>query len=130
METIAQTSRYSISVDRNKNRMYLTLKGIWLNSDDFPNYKDDLRKATLELSIGYTILTDITQMNIPSDAVKKLHFEAQIIVIEAGLKKTAELEPTGLSRKVAFEEYAEESGMKRRGFNNKKEAEAWLDEQD
>lgn len=128
MKDIANNEYYSIQVDKDKNRMYLTLIGYWKSRSVVPNYVADLQKATQELSRGYTILTDVTQMKTPPQEIAALHTEAQKVVMAAGLKKTAELVGQDVIAKMAIDQFSKQSGMQKGTFANKEEAEAWLDE--
>ena len=128
MKTIAKNDYYAILVDAAKNRLYLTLIGYWKSCSVVPNYIEDLKKATQELSRGYTILTDVIQMKPPPRDVITLHTEAQKVVMAAGLKKTAELVGQDVIAKMAVDRFSKESGMYKGTFDNKEEAEAWLDE--
>jgi len=128
MKTIAKNEYYAILVDTTKNRLYLTLIGFWKSRSVVPNYIEDLKKATKELSRGYAILTDTTRMKAPPPEVVSLHTEAQKVVVAAGLKKTAEVVGQDVFAKMAVDHFSRESGMYKRTFDNKPEAEAWLDE--
>lgn len=126
---IAKTDFYSIEVDTIKNRMYLTIVGFWRNSTVVPNYLDDIKKASRSLSSGFTILTDVSQMKTPSTEVGSLHERAQRLLIEAGLKKTAEIIPDNKAiEKMVLQRLSTKSGMVRSTFYDKATAEAWLDE--
>ena len=95
-----------------------------------PNYLGDLIKAVGELSKDFTILTDVTQMKAPPADVGALHAEAQKVLVDAGLKKTAEVVGQDVITKMAVDRLSRESGMNKGTFGNKKEAEAWLDEKE
>ena len=127
MQIIAQNECYAIQVDKKKNRLYLTLIGYWKSRAVVPNYLEDMKKASLELSQDYTILTDVTQIKTPPQDVVSLHLEAQKLVTTDGLKKTAELVGQDVIVQMAFDRFSRESGMPKGTFVDKQEAEAWLD---
>jgi hypothetical protein len=127
MKTIAQNDYYVIAVDATKNRLYLTLIGYWKSRAEVPKYIEDLKKATRELSKGYTILTDVTKMKAPPQDVVSLHMEAQKVVLAAGLSKTAELVGRDAIAKLAVDRFSRESGMYKGTFDNWREADDWLD---
>jgi len=129
MKAIATTEYYSLAVDQAKNRLYLTINGFWKNRAAVSNYLADLKKATQELSTGYTVFTDVTQMKTPPQDVAALHIEAQKVVVSAGLRKTAELVAQNVAISMPLNRYAKTSGMQRRTFHEREEAEVWLDEQ-
>jgi hypothetical protein len=128
MKEIANNKYYSILIDKDKNRMYLTLIGFWKDRSVVPNYVEDIQKAIQELSRGYTVLTDVTQLKTPPQKVADLHTEAQKVVITTGLKKTAEVVSQDVITKMAIDHYSKQSGMHKGTFGNKEKAEAWLDE--
>ena len=129
IKPIAKTDFYSIEVDTTKNRMYFTIVGFWKNSTVVPNYLDDIKKALRSLSPGFTILTDVSQMKTPSTEVGSLHELAQRLLIEAGLKKTAEIIPDNKAiEKMVLQRLSTKSGMVKSTFHDKATAEAWLDE--
>ena len=130
MKTIAQNDCYVIAVDPSKNRLYLTLIGYWKSRADVPKYIEDLKKATRELSKGYTILTDVTKMKAPPQDVVTLHTEAQKVVLAAGLSKTSELVGSDVFAKMAVDRFSRESGMYKGTFDNWREAEDWLDKKE
>ena len=127
MKEIANNKYYSILIDKNKNRMYLTLFGFWKDRSVVPNYIEDIQKAIQELPKGYTVLTDVTQLKTPPQAISDLHTEAQKVVITSGLKRTAEVVSQDVIAKMALDRYSKRSGMQKGTFGNKDEAEAWLD---
>ena len=127
MKTIVQNERYTIQIDQEKNRLYLTLIGYWKDRSVAPDYLRDLKNAVRSLSQDYTILTDVTQMKTPPQDIVNLHLEAQKQLIADGLKKTAELVGHDIIAKMALDRFSKESGMTKGSFDDKKEAEAWLD---
>lgn len=128
MKTIVENEHYVILVDTTINRLYLTIKGFWESPSVVPNYKEDIAKAVGELSTGYTILLDATQMKTPPPDVAALRVEAQKVAVAAGLKKMAELVGQDVLAKMTLDRISRVSGMNKSTFDNKKEAEAWLDE--
>ncbi len=128
MKTIAQNDYYAILVNTTKNRLYLTLTGYWKSRTVVPNYIEDMKKATQQLSKDYTVLADVTQMKTPPKDVVNLHMEVQKMAIAAGLAKTAEIVGQDVITKMAIDRFSKESGMSKGTFDNKEEAEAWLDE--
>ena len=127
MKEISNNDYYSIKVDENKNRMYLTITGFWKEVSQVPNYLEDLKKATEFLSNEYEILTDIRKMKPPTQEVGALHVKAQKLVIDAGLSKTAEIHPESQLAKMSVDRFSVESGMKKGMFPSIEEAEKWLD---
>ncbi len=128
MKTIAQNDYYAILVNTAKNRLYLTLTGFWKSRSVVPNYIEDMKKATQELSKGYTVLADVTQMKPPPKDVVNVHMEAQTVAIAAGLSTTAEIVSQDVITQMSINRFSKESGMSKGTFDNTEEAEVWLDE--
>ena len=130
MKTIAQNDFYVIAVDPAKNRAYLTLIGYWKSRSDVPKYIDDWRKATRELSKGFTVLSDATRMKAPPQDVVQVHTEAQKVLMANGLSKVAELVGSDVIAKMAIDRFSRESGMYKGTFDNWREADDWLDKKE
>lgn len=95
--------------------MYLTLIGFWKNTSDVPDYIEDIRKATSQLSKGYTVLTDVSKMVTPPQKVWELHLVDQGVVIAGGLSKTAEVLPKNKAiEKTTIDLWSTKSGMEKR----------------
>lgn len=127
---IAKTRNYAISVNKEDSRLYITLKGFWLDPSDVPNYVEHIIQATENLVSPFTSLVDVREMHTPSHLVSDLHIEAQKVTVAAGLARSAEVFPKGISKELAFESYSVESKIVRRGFKSIEEAEKWLDQPD
>jgi hypothetical protein len=124
---IAETDKYLIEIDKSKNRIYLTIKGFWKDVKDVPNYYSDWQRAMEEVTPGFTILMDAREMKTPTPEVAKLRVHAQKMVVDAGVRKMAELVPAGKTEQITLIRYAKESGMKTKSFENRDDSEAWLD---
>ncbi len=127
MIQISKTDFYSINIDPGKNRAYLTFTGFCKSPGDMPNFLADITKAAQGLKKGYTLLTDATLMKTPSEEVSGLHEKSQKIWVEKGLAKTAEIVPESAVLKIALKRYANSTGMQKKEFTNRQEAEKWLD---
>ena len=126
MNTVVSNNYYSIQFDKTKNRFYFSIKGAWLKRDLVPNYLDDWTNAVKLTTPGFTILSDVTDMG--PNMVHDLHIQAQKILVNAGLGRTAEVYKEGsIVAKAQVEQAAQDSGMPMRQFFNKQEAETWLD---
>ena len=126
-QTIAKTDLYSIEIDTVKNRVYLAFTGFCRSPEDMPDFLDNVKKAVQGLKNGFTLLTDASQMKVPSPEVVQLHEKSQKIWIEAGISRTGEVMPESNVVRMALDRYAKTSGMAKQGFKTMKEAEVWLD---
>ena len=127
MKTVAENEYYLLAVDQFRNRIYFTIIGYWRSRTVVPKYLEDMKRATREVSKGFTILTDLTKMKAPPTEVSSLHTEAQKILVAAGLSRTAEVIGRDAITKLSVDRISRESGMLKGTFSDWKEAEDWLD---
>lgn len=128
MTEIAATPFYSIKADTTKNRIYYTIIGTWKSPSDVPNYLEDIKKAIRQIKPGFTILTDLTHAKTAMPEMKKLHEQAQSILISAGLSNVAEVFPEkDYILKMQVDKISETTKMKKQAFGSRKDAEQWLD---
>ncbi len=126
-EKIASNEFYEIEIDKDRNRIYLTVQGYWKSLMEVRSYLRDIRTAVAGLSAGFTIVTDLTQARTPSEETSELHIKAQAYLINAGLARTAEIHPESTVTRMALNRYAQTSGMSKGVFSTLEEAEAWLE---
>ncbi len=129
-QSISETRNYTISVDTSINRLYIVLRGFWLDPSQIPDYVGNISTAVGVLSGPFTALVDVREMHTPGHLVKDIHVAAQKICISSGLRKSAEIFPEGISKQLELEEYSLESKLFRRSFRSIVEAELWLDSTD
>ncbi len=127
MTEITKTEYYALAVDKIKNRIYFSITGFWGNPSVVPNYLRDIERASKEVVRGYTILSDLVKMRTMPPEAGKMHEQAQKILVDAGLAKTAEVLPQNVILKLQLQRHAESSKMTKKVFASKVEAEAWLD---
>lgn len=124
---IAQTPQYEITISKSKNRAYLRILGFWRNPEQVENYLEEWRKALKELKPGFTLLTDAREMKIHPAAVRKVHEDAQALVIDAGLLRVAEVQADKIAE-MQLDGVSADTKMPKKNFNDPLEAERWLDE--
>ena len=125
--SIAQTPQYELSINRIKNRAYLRIIGFWRNTEQVPEYLNEWKKAVAGLRPGFTLLTDAREMKIHPSAVRELHGQAQALILSKGVKKVAELQADKVAE-LQLDGVSKETKMPKRNFNERQEAEKWLDE--
>jgi hypothetical protein len=126
LEMIASNGYYDVSVDVSKNRIYLTIKGYWQAKELVPNYLADVGNAAAMLKPGFTVLANLTRTVPPGREVGSLHLEAQKLLVERGLARSAEVLNDLLLINVASG-YPAASQRTRRIFYDAGFAEVWLD---
>jgi predicted nuclease of restriction endonuclease-like RecB superfamily len=126
LQPIAKTPQYELAISKEKNRAYLKIIGFWRGPEQVAEYISDWNKTIKELSSGFTLLTDATEMKIHPASVRKIHEEAQALIIKRGVKKVAELQADKVAE-MQLDGVSKDTRMPKRNFNNREEAEAWLD---
>ena len=128
-QLIAKNNLYEFHVDVAKNRIYFTPVGDWDSPQDVPNYISDIKKCVSMLSKGYTVLSDITHLGVPSPEVNKLHSDAQEMMRHAGQRKAAIVNKS-MTMNVHLDKVYDSVGkdhFEMGTFNNMDDAENWLD---
>lgn len=130
METkvITDNKHYLLAVNVEKNRAYLKIRGYWRNVDAVPQYVADWKKTVSLLKRGFTLLTDATEMKTHPQDVRKLHEEAQAVLMKAGVARIAELMKDEIAEKQ-LDAVAKVSAFPKKNFRDAVIAEQWLDEQ-
>jgi len=123
---IAATPFYSITADTDKNRIFFSIIGSWKSPSDAPNYLEDWKKALKLVRRGFTVLTDLTQAKVALPEIRKLHEDAQKIVMSAGLSKVAEIFPDDAVLKMQQDRISQATSMTKQVFSDRKAAELWL----
>ncbi|MBK6265520.1 hypothetical protein JKA74_10770 [Marivirga sp. S37H4] len=126
MITIAENKQYTLQVDIDLNRAFLTIVGFWRSRADIPAYLEDWDQAIDLLKPGFTLLTDAREMVIHPSEVREIHAQAHKKIIEFGVKKVAEL-PNEEIAKLQLSGFSAQCGMPKENFSSKAEAMAWLD---
>jgi len=129
-EQIVKNEYYEIQIDRDKNRIYTTLRGYWASLDAVPNFENDFLTAPQMLQPDYTSLIDVRVFKVPgSDVINKFIFIENENSKRYVRKKAARVVSQPLE-KLAADRIGKESGVKESTafFNSLEEAEAWLDE--
>lgn len=127
LQYIAQTPQYELAVAPAKNRAYLKIIGFWRSPEQVSDYITDWKKAIAALQPGFTLLTDAREMKIHPGSVRSVHEEAQALIVQAGVKRVAELQQDKIAE-MQLDGVSKESKMPKMNFNDQEEAERWLDE--
>ena len=124
---INDTKFYRISVAPEKNRAYLKILGFWRSTDVVPDYLNDWTKAMSMLKQSFTLLTDASEMKTHPQDVRKLHEQAQAIILKAGVSKVAEVLKDDVAE-MQLDAVAKTTQFPKKNFKTAEESEKWLDE--
>ncbi len=118
---------YSIIADKEKNRIYLTVVGVWENPGQVPNYNSDMELAVKEIESGFTVLTTLAEEKAPKFGMTNLHKKNQQIMMDAGLSKAAVYLPgRQILQKMTLNVVSKLTGMNVKVFSDRDEALKWL----
>ena len=124
---INDTRFYRISVSPEKNRAYLKILGFWRSTEVVPDYLNDWNKAMSMLKKGFTLLTDASEMKTHPQDVRKLHEQAQAIILKAGVSKVAEVLKDDVAE-MQLDAVAKTTQFPKKNFKTAVDGEKWLDE--
>jgi hypothetical protein len=124
--SIRSNKYYVIEVSKEKNRAYLKIFGFWKNVEVVPDYLADWSKAVSALSKGFTLLTDASEMKTHPQDVRKLHEQAQAILLKAGVSKVAEIVKDDVAE-MQLDAVAKTTNFPKQTFRSVADAEIWLD---
>ena len=88
LKTIADEKVYTVGVDTAENRLYITIRGIWRDSDA-KSYAEHVKQLVSQAPPGFTILMDMTKSAPQMPWIQDVSVELQRIAQKAGLKKNS-----------------------------------------
>lgn len=124
---IAENKHYTLAVAQDKNRAYLKIIGYWRNVDAVPEYLNDWKKTLEKLKNGFTLLTDASEMKTHPQDVRKLHEQAQALVLKMNVSKVAEIIADDITE-MQLDSVAKTTQFPKKNFNNIDAAEKWLND--
>lgn len=124
---VADNVCYTILYSSAANRIYLTLKGFWKNTECVPLYLQDLQKTLALTTDGFTILTDLQNMVTHPQEMKTIHEEAHLMVMEAGVSQVAHVVSEDKIANLQTNAIIQNSGLPVTNFTSIADADAWLD---
>lgn len=129
MSTYEEPGQYKIEVYPEKNRWHLFFTGTAKKPADIPNYLEHVKKALSELKPGLTLYVELTTHVSPGFSITSLFRESQTMTIAAGIHKAAIYIPPGfIVESMILKVTRKLSKMPINIFNDKNEAQKWLDE--
>jgi hypothetical protein len=125
MEVIAVTPYYIYSVDKAKNRLYVTYRGDWLNPFALCDCLRHHEEAISQLSPGFTILADWREMEslFITDIIEECHKQD----ISAGIGKLARVYDHPTFKEIQACSVSKRTGITAKSFYDFAAAESWLD---
>ena len=129
MQEIAKTHSHTLVVDTVNNRIYCTVlrSNLLRNSTFFQDWENAKRLV----STGFTVLTDISQMDHISKGWVKTSTRLQRKLLQEGLAGIAEILSEQVAEELKIHQINRIPGryyyMKEELFTNRKAAEMWLD---
>ena len=127
LTTIRSNKHYVIEIAPEKNRAYLKIIGFWRNAEAVPTYIADWKTALAGLKKGFTLLTDASEMKTHPQELRKLHEEAQTLLLKAEVRKVAEIMQNDVTE-MQLDSLAKTTQFPKKNFRDRATAELWLDE--
>ena len=129
MKVVVEREQYRMSADLQKNRVFLEAWGDIVDPDLFKYFADDWKKTCSEVRPGFTCLGDYTKVGV--FFLKDSFAEGMKVIFEAGVHKVAVFWGKRILGRWTTEQAAEmacsEYAAKRKSFETRAEAEAWLE---
>jgi len=126
--TISNNKYYSISIDKEKQRLYVKLQGAWHHPKSFPNYVLDVEKSVRNFEGNFTFLADFSSLKPYSkDVWDQIQAVALKKVVSSGMKETAQIMPDNYSTSDMIEMDGKALGFQLNAFGDEEIAELFLD---
>ena len=128
MRLIAFRPEYQITAEPSRNRIFYKHFAELAQAQELPEYLSDWRQALDAMKPGFTILSDMTELEIASGPLTKLFEQVQQMLDGRGLRMIATVHAPDVL--LAHAEASEEAPSKypRRNFTDLWEADKFLDE--
>ena len=127
-----EKDQYVILVDKEKNRIEVDFLGENRDPAKIPNYNKHVREAIKNVTSGFTLFVILSENTKPPKlGITKLMKESQQDYLKAGVFRTAVYVPPKLVlQKMTLKVVTKLSGMNLKIFDDKVEAEKWLDQKE
>jgi len=127
MEQVVNTPLYKLTVDADRNRLYLWLRGPGENTSHYADCIHEIQTMLRRMPAGFTALTDFSSFRQISPEWMETLFSVHKILIAAGVSKEAEIHPPNIILRMQLDIIARQSGIHRQIFADRDRAEVWLD---
>lgn len=129
MKVVVEREQYRMLADTEKNRVVLEAWGDIVEPELFKHFADDWEKTCSLVSPGFTCLGDYTQVGV--FFLKDAFAEGMKVIFQAGVRKVAVFWGKKVLGKLTTEQAASmasiEYAARRKSFETRAEAEAWLE---
>ncbi len=126
MKTVASNDYYTVGVDTQKNRLFLSATGMWIKEAEVKDFVTDVQTALDELQPSLTILIDGRGMQ--GTSLPDVFVDAQKAAVVKGIKRVASVYDRESFFKLQAEQIAQTSGFPVQRFGDMEEARSWLDQ--
>lgn len=118
----------TVYVDKQKNRIYLTLEGFH-DTEEAKRMRDLYREAIRNCQPGFTVLADVSRYKPGPPEIQEIHSEAVKAAEAAGVRRVARVVGGTPLGGMQIDRIARgEGGYEARNFKTAQEAEAFLDD--
>lgn len=127
MRLIAFRAEYQITVNPDKNRVFYKPFAEMNQAAALPHYLADWQLALAEVRPGFTILTDVTQMQAPNPHLLDTFVAAQSLLVAGGVRLVAEIYSPDSEHRATSEAASRRSALPVRRFLDLWEGDQYLD---
>lgn len=117
---------YEINIDKEKNRMYLHLKG-FLQDDELLDASNKVKIGCDELQSGFDIINDISEFNAATQKGRELIKDAQVYAFKKGVNRVVRVVGNVIGE-IQFKRSSREAGYTAITVRTLDEAYKYLDE--
>lgn len=127
-QIISQNDFYTISINKEIQRLYIKINGLWNSSKLVPEYYQDVLKAIEQFDWKFTCLADFSEMRPYSEDVEReLHVPVLKALGEAGVERSAQIMPKNHHTIDSLENLGRKFSVRLNMFDSEEFAEMYLD---
>ncbi len=125
---IAKNKYFEIRIDKDKNRVYLKIKGFWqIDDPEVKEYNNYWKRTAFLMKKNFTILIDSSEAKTHTQKIQKLREEAQKIALKKGISKTAEFVSKNIIAEYQSDTMSNNTKLPKNKFLSFERAEEYLD---
>ena len=129
MVTIAQNPFYQLRIEEGENRLYMNVRGAWLQQKETAHYLAHVKEALAALKPGFSIYCDIRELGECAPAVQQVFLKVQLMVVQAGVGHIVEVHTLNSPGSEMAIDLARQSKIPLNIFDSPDDALAWLIDQ-
>lgn len=127
IQVITENDFYTISVNKEIQRLYIKINGLWNSAKLVPNYYKDVINAAEQFDWKFTCLADFSEMRPYSEEVEEeVHIPVMKALFDAGIDRGAQIMPKHHHTIDTLEKLGGKLGVQFNMFDSSEFAEMYL----